>query len=391
MFGSIYIGLSGLNAYSQGLKAVSNNVSNLNTSGFKASDISFSDIYGGSSAGGLEYGGGYTGQGHGVNFNDTTINFKQGEMRDTGRDLDLAIDGNGMLVLLDGDTTYYTRTGSFVVDEDGFVILAGTDYRLGVMDASGHPAALNIDAMRTSAPEKTTKVTFSDNLSSTATSYTLSDIKVYDERGGEHVWKAEFTREETVFDEWTVKVTNADGEEVGTQTLHVSNGIVSPANATLTFDDADAGLSVDFDFSKITSYSSGSVSTMGTSKIDGRAAGTITTLLVNAQGQFELTYSNKEKKELGAIALADFRDPQRLEQHSNGLFTLNEFGQVQYLSAEDTRVGTILARRVEASNVDLGAQFGDLILIQRGFQASSQIISITNDMIQQLFGIRGQG
>ena len=205
------------------------------------------------------------------------------------------------------------------------------------------------------------------------------------------MWKAEFTREETVFDEWTVKVTNADGEEVGTQTLHVSNGIVSPANATLTFDDADAGLSVDFDFSKITSYSSGSVSTMGTSKIDGRAAGTITTLLVNAQGQFELTYSNKEKKELGAIALADFRDPQRLEQHSNGLFTLNEFGQVQYLSAEDTRVGTILARRVEASNVDLGAQFGDLILIQRGFQASSQIISITNDMIQQLFGIRGQG
>lgn len=54
-------------------------------------------------------------------------------------------------------------------------------------------------------------------------------------------------------------------------------------------------------------------------------------------------------------------------------------------------MGSILSRRLEASNVDLGAQFGDLILIQRGFQASSQIISITNDMIQQLFGIRGQG
>ena len=89
MFGSIYIGLSGLNAYSQGLKAVSNNVSNLNSAGFKAADISFSDIYGGGSAGGLNYGAGYRAQGHGVSFDDVTINFSQGELRQTGRDLDL--------------------------------------------------------------------------------------------------------------------------------------------------------------------------------------------------------------------------------------------------------------------------------------------------------------
>ena len=50
-----------------------------------------------------------------------------------------------------------------------------------------------------------------------------------------------------------------------------------------------------------------------------------------------------------------------------------------------------IARQHAREGCDLGAQFGDLILIQRGFQASSQIISITNDMIQQLFGIRGQG
>ena len=391
MFGSIYIGLSGLNAYSQGLKTVSNNVSNLNTSGFKASDISFSDVYGGSSAGGLAYGSGYAGQGHGVNFDSVTINFKQGELRDTGRDLDLAIDGNGFFVLMDGDATYYARTGSFVVDDDGFVVLAGTDYRLGVLDGSGRPVGLNIDNARTSAPQETTKVTFSDNLSSTATSFTVPDLKVYDERGGAHVWTVAFAREETVADEWTVKVTAADGTVIGTQTLHVTNGLVTPANGTLTFADAANGLSVAFDFSRITSYSSGTVSTLRAGDVDGRAAGSIATLTVNEKGQFEVVYSNEEKLELGAIALADFRDPQKLEQRSNGLFVLNGFGQVQYLSAEDSRVGSVLNRRLEASNVDLGAQFGDLILIQRGFQASSQIISITNDMIQQLFGIRGQG
>ncbi|OCC22931.1 hypothetical protein MB02_14285 [Croceicoccus estronivorus] len=391
MFGSIYIGLSGLNAYSQGLKTVSNNVSNLNTSGFKATDISFSDVYGGSSAGGLAYGSGYTGQGHGVNFDEVSINFTQGELRNTGRDLDLAIDGNGFFVLLDGDTTLYARTGSFVVNDDGYVVLAGTDYKLAVLDSTGRPQSVNIDNARTSAPAETTRIGFSDNLSSTATEYTVPDVKVYDERGGEHVWTIAFSREETVFDEWTVTVTDADGTEVGTQTLTITGGIADPANTTLTFEDTASSLSVAFDFSGITSYSSGTVSTMRASDVDGHPTGSVATLTVNEKGQFEIAYSNEETLELGAIALADFRDPQTLEQRSNGLFAQRGFGQVQYLSADDTRVGSILSQRLEASNVDLGSQFGDLILIQRGFQASSQIISVTNDMIQQLFGIRGQG
>lgn len=391
MFGSIYIGLSGLNAYSQGLKTVSNNVSNLNTSGFKASDISFSDIYGGGSAGGLSYGSGYSGQGHGVNFDTVSINFSQGELRQTNRDLDMAIDGSGFFVLLDGDQAYYTRTGSFVVDEEGYVVLAGTDYRLAVLDSNGRPVSLNVDAARTSPPEATTAIEFADNLSSTATSYTIPDLKVYDERGGEHTWTIAFSRAETVADEWTVKVTDAGGTEIDSQTLKFIGGVVDPTTATLTFEDTANGLSVAFNFADVTSFSSGSVSNLRAADVDGHGTGSVATLKVNERGQFEIAYTNEETLELGAIALADFRDPQKLEQRSNGLFAHAGFGQVQYLSAEDSRVGTIMAGRLEASNVDLGAQFGDLILIQRGFQASSQIISVTNDMIQQLFGIRGQG
>lgn len=391
MFGSIYIGLSGLNAYSQGLKAVSNNVSNLNSAGFKASDISFSDIYGGGSAGGLDYGTGYKAQGHGVSFDDLTINFSQGELRQTGRDLDLAIDGGGFFTLIDGDQTLYARTGSFVVDEDGFVVLAGTDLRLAVLDAGGRPVSLNIDTARTSPPAETTKVIFSDNLSSTATTHTISNLKIFDEAGGEHLWTIALTREEAVPNHWTVKVTDGDGDEIGSQSLNFTGGLPDLANSTLTFEDSDSGLSVAFDFSRITSFSSGTVSTLRASDVDGHGTGTITSLTVNEQGQFEVAYSNEETLELGAIALADFRDPQKLQQRSNGLFKHSGFGQVQYLSAQDSRVGSILSGRIEASNVDLGAQFGDLILIQRGFQASSQIISVTNDMIQQLFGIRGQG
>lgn len=391
MFGSIYIGLSGLNAYSQGLKAVSNNVSNLNTAGFKASDISFSDVHGAASFGGLEYGAGSSGQGHGVNFNEVTINFGQGELRQTDRDLDLAIDGSGFFVLLDGSQTLYTRTGSFAVDDEGFIVLAGTDYKLAALDPGGRPVSLNIDASRISEPQATTAITFSDNLSSTATEYTIPDVRVFDSRGGEHLWSLEFSRDETVFDEWTLKVTDDDGTEIGMQTLKFASGLVDPTTETLTFEDAADNVSVAFDFSGVTSFSSGTVSTLRAAEVDGHGTGSVATLTVNENGQFELAYTNEETLELGAIALADFRDPQTLEQRSNGLFAHSGFGQVQYLSAQDSRVGSILTRRLEASNVDLGAQFGDLILIQRGFQASSQIISVSNDMIQQLFGIRGQG
>jgi len=391
MFGSIYIGLSGLSAYSDGLKTVSNNVANLNSSGFKASEVSFSDIYGARSAGGLDYTVSGSRSGHGVSLNDSSIDFGQGELRQTGRDLDLAIDGGGFFVLLDGEQTYYTRTGSFTVDEGGFVVLAGTDFRLGVLDSAGRPVAVNIDDARTSTPVKTTRIEFADNLSSTATEHTLADLRVYDQRGEEHTWTLSLTREETVFDEWILTVTDEDGEEIGSQTLKFIGGAVDPDTQLLTFADAGSGLSITFDFSGVTSFSSGSVSSMRAADIDGNATGSIVTLAVNEKGRLEITYSNEETRELGAIALADFRDPQKLEQRSGGLFVQKSYGQVQYLSAEDPRVGTILGGRLEASNVDLGAQFGDLILIQRGFQASSQIISVSNDMIQQLFGIRGQG
>lgn len=393
MFGSIYIGLTGLNAYSKGLQTVSNNVSNMNTIGYKASDISFSDIFGYGSQGGLDYSARQNSGGHGVSVSERSINFKQGEIRQTDRDLDLAVDGNGFLILLDGDTTYYTRTGSFEINDEGYIVLQGTNYRLAVLDsATGRVSAINIDASRIDPPVATDRIKFADNLSSTATSFTIPDLKVYDARGTERVWTMSFTRPEAVFDTWQLKVTDSTGKVIGTKELKFSAGAISADTKELLFEDADTGLSVTFDFSSnVTSFSSGTVSSLRAADIAGHATGSITTVKVNDKGEIELAYSNGEKKQLGAVALADFRDPQALEQRSRSLFAYSGFGQRQYLAAEDLRVGTIKGGRLEASNVDLGAQFGELILIQRGFQASSQIISVTNDMIQQLFGIRGQG
>lgn len=393
MFGAIYIGLSGLNAYSKGLQQVSNNVTNLNTSGFKGSTVSFENYFGSSSNGSIAYSAGNRGSGSGVGVGDNMIDLKQGELRQSERDLDLAVDGGGFLTLMDGDKMLYTRTGSFQVDQDGYIVLAGTNYRLATLDATNRPVALSIDTARTSAPQPTTSIKFADNLSTTATTaVTVADMAVYDSTGTRHVWTAKFEKDAAAGNTaWKVTVTNDKGETVGTNTLKFINGIVDPATSKLDFTDATAKFTVSLDFSSgVTNFSSGDVSTLRSASIDGHGVGTITTVTVNNDGALEIGYSNGETHKMGALALADFRDPQTLEQRSGGLFSHSGNGGVEYMDSADPRVGKVMSKRLEASNVDLSRQFGDLILIQRGFQASSQIVSVSNDMIQQLFGIRGQ-
>jgi flagellar hook protein FlgE len=395
MFGAIYVGLSGLNAYSRGLQQVSNNVSNLNTSGFKGSDVNFSNTIGANSDGGLSLSGN-TAQGiGGVELGALQRNFTQGELRQTSRDLDLAIDGSGFLVLTRGDQTFYTRTGSFEVDKDGFIVLAGTDYRLATLDASGRAVTLTIDSARIDPPQKTTTVKFADNLSSTATTFSIGNVNVFDATGAQHVWTVKFNKDTSATaspGDWQVTVTDATGASIGEQTLKFNLGVVDPATSKLTFTDDKSGLSVLFDFSQnVTSFSSGEVSTMRAAAVDGHAIGTIATVTVNADGELEIGYSNQQKKSLGPVAIADFHSPQLLQERSGGLYVDRGDAGAQLFSTASQKAGQVLSNRLEASNVDLAKQFGDLITIQRGYQASSQIISVANDMIQQLFGIRGQG
>lgn len=391
MLGAIYVGLSGMQAYSEGLKKVSNNVSNLNSTGFKSSTISFSNLQSTRDSGGISLQDGSGSSGGGVGLNDAALNMSAGELRQTDRDLDLAVDGTGLLVLLKGSDVRYTRTGSFEVDKDGYIALSGTEWRLGVLDGNGRAVAVTIDPSRTNAPAKTTKITFADNLSSTATTYAVNDVAVYDAGGVKHVWQLAFSRTENTND-WKIKVTDDKSKVIGEQTLTFANGDPTAATAKLTFADADNGLTVEFDFSaNVKSFSSGTVSTLRAADVDGHAVGSVTTVGVNAAGEIEIAYSNDEKIQLGAVALAAFRDSQALIQESSGLFTTEANAKVELMASADPRVGLVKSRRLEASNVDLSKEFGDLILIQRGYQASSQIISVSNDMIQQLFGIRGQG
>lgn len=398
MLGSIYIGLSGMNAYSQGLQTISNNVANLNTTGFKATTVSFKDMYvhGNSN---LNYSGQLSGdqKGAGVRIGDPITDFNQGELRDSDNDLDLGIQGNGLLVLLDGGNSYYARTGQFTVGEDGYIAQQESGYRLGILDGSGGTLPVSVDAKHTNPPVATTQVTFSDNLSSSATEANVPDIPIYDSNGKKQVWKINFKPVATtgIGMNWTVTVSDSTGRTLATSTLKFIGSSLDPSTSKIVVNDNPANadrLAVTLDFSKgVTSFSGGTTSSLRMSDVDGRPSGELSSVTVNEAGQILLTYSNEETESLGSIAIANFGDLQRLEKVSEGLYR-NASGQSVSLHASGIDgAGTLVSKRLEASNVNLSAEFGDLILIQRGFQAASQVVSISNDMIQQLFGIRGQG
>ena len=355
MLGAIYIGLSGLTAYSKGLQTISNNVANMNTPGFKATSVSFADVFSyGEGGGSLTLTGNGQAAGSGVRFEGSDLDFRQGDLRQSANDLDLAIEGSGFLVLLADGKTYYARTGSFVVDKDGFVADRTTGHKLAMLDPSGRAVALNIDGRRSKAPQATTTVRFSDNLSSTAQQASVANIAVHNASGQKQVWQVKFeARGAEAPGEWNVTVTDQNGGTVGQSTLKFNGSSVDPATSRITIANAEGGdpFSVVLDFSQgVTSFSSGTVSTLRAASVDGHGLGELMAVTVEADGQVKLAYSNQQTELAGRVALAELSDPQQLEQIGNGLFEARGGAEVRLGGSGDPATGRLVSRQLEGSN-----------------------------------------
>src|SRR5260221_6353189 len=165
MLDSIYVGLTGLTGFSNGLRNISNNVTNINSPGFKGSELQFQDLFYRFQAG-VNANGDQSSlfAGSGLGIGGTTILFRQGELRQTGNDLDTAIQGNGFFVLRQDDKMFFTRDGQFSLDADGFLVTRAGDARVQAL-VNGQLADISTGALRVSPPKATTTVKFSGNLS----------------------------------------------------------------------------------------------------------------------------------------------------------------------------------------------------------------------------------
>jgi flagellar hook protein FlgE len=129
MLQAFFNGLSGLFSFSRGLTTVSNNVSNMNTPGFRGNDTFFRNVAGD--------------HGLGTRIGGTGTRLQAGDIRQTGNPMDLALNGSGYFVLRnDQGELMYTRTGQFQFNEDGFLIDRVTGAHAAAAEQYAHYAAM---------------------------------------------------------------------------------------------------------------------------------------------------------------------------------------------------------------------------------------------------------
>jgi flagellar hook protein FlgE len=389
MLDSINVGVTGLLGYQQGLRTIANNTANLNTPGYKSSTLQFTDLFYSSSTS-----GGRTIQlGYGLDTAGTRLDFSQGDLRQTGNEFDLAVDGEGLFVLKDGSgDTRYTRAGQFGFDAGGLLVSRTDGSKVMGLDSAGHSVEISLDGMRTAPGKATSVVRLTGNLSSTSAEQTVSSLKVFDAFGREHALSLKFTNTNAASaGSWKVEV--LDGTTiVGTSQVVFLDGEPTPATSKLNFSYTPAGgaaLPFTLDLgADVTSFASGSLSTLAMTSQDGFAPGSLSKVTFDAAGTLVATYSNGQTVKGSRLALGRFESLDAVEALGGGEF--REASGIPWMvgTAGEGGFGALRAGMLEISNVDLSREFSSLVVMQRGYQASSQVISTANDMLQELFGMK---
>lgn len=393
MLESIHVGMTGLLGYSQGLRVIANNTANINTPGYKSSSLQFADLFYSTSAGGP--GGNSSQMGYGLGTAGTSLNFKQGDLRQTGNALDMAVDGQGLFTLKDeAGNIHYSRAGQFEFNAVGVLVNRADGAKVMGRDAFGNQTELAIAGQRTAAGKATANVKFSGNLSSTVTEQVVGSVKVIDGAGGEHILSVKFTNTgATTAGSWQVDLMEGT-TVVGTGQIIFSDGRPVPANATVPVTYTPAGMAaipLMLDFSAdVTSFASGNLSTLGMASQDGYGPGTLSNVSFDAQGVMVLAYSNGQTVKGSKLLLGRFDSLEAVTSVGDNQFDATDSNAWHAGVAGDGAFGSIRAGMVEISNVNLSQEFSDLVVMQRGYQASSQVISTANEMLQELFSMKGK-
>jgi flagellar hook protein FlgE len=422
MIRSMFTAISSLSLHQKYLDVVSNNLANANTTGYKASRIQFQDQFSqtlgiGSAPSDTLGGTNPTQIGLGVSLGYVSPNFTQGTLQNTGRNMDLGVQGDGFFVYGQDAGRRYSREGSMNVDAEGFLTNSASGLRTqgwmtdanGVIDTNLPVDDITIDTDKTMA-KATENVLFGGNLSS-ATALGTGSVTVsmgaYDSLGKLTTGTVKFTRDATnpllwnwaVVDPTTGLPAAAAGAGAGTvtfdangqldTTLATNPTVTTPVTLPGSAGSANGGqIALTLDFSKMSMLSAASSATV-TSQ-DGLAAGTVSDVFISPNdGKVSLVYSNGLTEEVGQVALARFTNPAGLNRADGTSFTVGlNSGDPQIGAATSGGRGSIASGYLEASNVDMAQEFTNMILAQRGFQANSRVITTSDEILQELVNLK---
>lgn len=440
--GSFYTGLSGLQTHGTAIGVVGDNVANVNTTGFKNSSAEFQDILGMSLSGVS----GANQMGAGTNIQSMDVNFIQGTFETTDITTDVAINGKGFYILKDATTaeTFYTRAGHYHFDNQGyFVNTTGKRVQGYLYDSTGTTlietlADIQVNQNSMIAPNATSAAEMILNLDSSETAMSawgavgtasfntaLADptghsnystpVTIYDSLGQSHIIQVYFTKVAANTWEWHAVMPSSDvssataAYQSGSYTLYGqgitaatdrlefnSSGVLTaPAAAVnffaaasaIVFDNGVSATASTIDFAGTTQY--GSSSAIQSIIQDGYAAGTTSAVGIDEAGNIVANYTNGQVKKIARLALCSFLNINGLLRRGATMYQESvTSGQPIYNKPGEGGMGTISSSMLEESNVDLASEIIKMIVLQRGYQANSKVISTTDEMLNTLINLR---
>jgi flagellar hook protein FlgE len=408
MLRSLFSGISGLRSHQTMMDVVANNIANVNTTGFKSSNVIFEDtlsqIIRSAGAPGAGIGGTNPAQiGLGVQVGTIQTNFLQGSAQTTNKPTDLLIQGDGFFVLMDGEEQVYSRSGAFTFDTEGYLVNSDGNYvqgfpaLKGVVDPYGVPGDIRLQAGSTIASKATEDIGIGGNITADNRNPITLSPTAYDILGAAHPLKVLFEHDGGTGSNYTITITDLTTDPV-TPTVVGSGSIAflstgspdlppppaPPSPIVVTLAD---GSSIDVDLAGLTNYNGQASISVKTT--NGFPAGALTQFQIAPNGTVIGIYSNGVKENVGQIALANFNNPGGLERLGDTTFRSSpNSGLAQIGVAGTGGRGVMQSGILEMSNVDLGMEFTNLIIAQRGFQANSRVITSSDEMLTELVNIK---
>ncbi len=412
---SLSAAITGINADQQWLDNIANNIANSNTVGYQSTSIQFADLlYQQSQGAGVPVVGNQGGtnpvvMGSGVRVASNNTNFGQGTMQQTGVSTDLAISGNGFLVVSQGGQNFYTRDGALQLDaagqlvtSTGAIVQGWAPGANGQINQNSPLTGITIPQGQVASPKETQNITLGGNLAAGATSPVVVTTTAYDSLGSPVPITFTFTPSTSTPNQWSVGATTPTPGSSTPTNLTLSSTTISFNSTTGQLTSTSpitiggfpsgfpAGYKMNLDFptagstGAVTQFA-GSSSSLAVTNQDGAASGALTGFSIGSNGTVQGTYANGTKQVLGQIASALFTNPEGLAKQGNLLYqaTLNS-GAAQLGAAGAGGRGTFVGGSVEGSNVNLGNELTNLVLAQTDYQANTKVVSTTASVLQAL-------
>ena len=454
MMRSLYSGVAGLKTHQTKMDVIGNNIANVNTVGFKSSQVLFKDVLyqtTQSSTGATSTSGGTNAKQIGLGTSVATVSTTQtsGSAQSTNNPYDLMINGSSFFVVNRGGTNYFTKVGAFKTDDAGNLVTGNGDLVMGWQVDPENPTMIKRDQVtalrpeqeknQVAEPEMTSKMYMHGNIASVDPKLQTADgvittVPIYDNLGYAYTVKYKITQDPSDPSTYNVAIDsikdannmdilqNGYQATLGNSTIKfdpdtgnfVGVGGSSGVNTTgltitptgdkgnvfqdLTSPNEDERIySIEVDFSNLTMYSTKggecNIETVrgGTDMTGaGRRVGSLTDVSIDTQGKIYGVYDNGVTKLLGQIAVANFVNPAGLEAVGDSLYKETQAsGAFDGIGTDIANTGeTINQGVIEMSNVDLSQEFTEMIVTQRGFQANSRIITVSDTLIEELVNLK---